>query len=101
MNLSRRGFHHADKDLASLLQDIKSEDVLEAAGPEKICRYFTERGLERAGSAASSGPTTTSIAIPFFAKSSFTSGNSFFMNSRSKCPGVRAAGLIICHCYVR
>ncbi len=45
--LSHHGFHHAEKDVASLLQEIKSEDMLELAGPEEISRYFMERGLER------------------------------------------------------
>jgi isopropylmalate/homocitrate/citramalate synthase len=45
--LSRHGFHHAEKDLAALLRQVKSDDMLELAGPEEICRYFMERGLER------------------------------------------------------
>ena len=47
MLLSRHGFRHVEQDLASLLEDIKSEDMLELAGPEEICGYFMERGLER------------------------------------------------------
>ncbi len=47
--LSRNGFHYAEEELASLLREIKSEDLLELAGPEEIKRYFTERGLERQG----------------------------------------------------
>ncbi|OGW38012.1 MAG: hypothetical protein A2010_13565 [Nitrospirae bacterium GWD2_57_9] len=45
--LSRHGFHHAEQDMTSLLLQIKSEDMLELAGPEEICRYFMERGLGR------------------------------------------------------
>ncbi len=44
--LSRHGFRHAEQDVASLLQEIKSEDLLELAEPEEISRYFTERGLK-------------------------------------------------------
>jgi homocitrate synthase NifV len=47
MLLTRHGFRHVEQDLASLLEDIKSEDMLELAGPEEICGYFMERGLER------------------------------------------------------
>ena len=42
--LSRHGFHQPEHDLASLLREIKLEDMLELAGPEEICRYFMERG---------------------------------------------------------
>lgn len=45
--LTRHGFHHAEEDLAPLLREIKSEDLLELAGAEEIRRYFSERGLER------------------------------------------------------
>lgn len=43
--LSRHGFHHVD--VMDFLRRIKSEEMLELAGPEDICRYFRERGLER------------------------------------------------------
>lgn len=43
--LFHHGFHHEEKDLAGLLQEIKSEDMLELAGPDEICGYLMEKGI--------------------------------------------------------
>ncbi len=47
--LSLHGFYSQEEELGSLLQEIKSEDMLELAEPDEINRYFIERGLERQG----------------------------------------------------
>jgi isopropylmalate/homocitrate/citramalate synthase len=47
--LSLHGFYSHEEELASFLQEIKSEDMLELAEPDEINRYFAERGLERQG----------------------------------------------------
>lgn len=47
MMLSRYGFKTDEGNVQFLLEQIKSEEMLETANEEEICRYFTDRGLKK------------------------------------------------------